>query len=196
MKRIAVALLFLAPLVASAHADDASKTAKVKELLTLLHIDQVQTQVEGNVNRQLQTLSTRQLGSTLTAEQQKQFGEMQAHVDGLVQQTLDWKTVGPDYVKLYSDTYTEPEIDSVLAFYKSPAGQTWLTKSPELSTKTQTLTQQRMAAIEPQVRQTFTDFVKQATPATPAAAPTLKTLPPVTAPPAASPAPATNAPPK
>ncbi|GAC1355247.1 MAG: hypothetical protein NVSMB3_00160 [Acidobacteriaceae bacterium] len=179
MKRIA-ALLFLLPLVpVAAHADEASKRAKVQELFTLLHVDQISTQIMGNLNRQLQGLSAHQFGATPTAEQQKQFGDFQNRISGLVQQTVGWKTVEPDFVKLYSDTYTEPEVDSFLTFYKSPAGQTMLSKSPEVASKSLALTQQRMATIEPQLRQMVAEFVKQTTPAS-TAPPTLNSLPPST----------------
>lgn len=179
MKRIVVSLLFLFPVAAVAHADDASKRTKVQELFVLLHVDQVSSQIMANFNRQMQGLSTHQFGATPTPEQQKQFGDLQTRVDGLVQQTIGWKVVEPDFVKLYSDTYTEPEVDSFLSFYKSPAGQTMLSKSPEVAGKSLALTQQRMSTIEPQLRQIVSDFVKQTTPAS-TAPPSLKSLPPST----------------
>jgi len=179
MKRIVVVLLFLLPLVTVAHADDSSKRVKVQELFTLLHVDQISAQIMANLNRQMQGLSVHQFGATPTAEQQKQFGDFQARVDGLVQQTVGWKTVEPDFLKLYSDTYTEPEVDSFLAFYKSPAGQTMLAKSPEVASKSLALTQQRMSTIEAQLRQMVADFVKQTTPAS-SAPPSLNSLPPST----------------
>ena len=100
---------------------------------------------------------------------------------------LRWKVIEPDYIKLYNDANTEPEIDSFLAYYKLPAGKTMLSKSPELSSKTLTIPQQHMASIEPQLHQMVTDFIKQTTPAA-STAPTLKSLPPSTSTP---PSPAT-----
>ncbi len=194
MKRIVVTLLFLLPLVSVAHADEASKRVKVQELFTLLHVDQISTQIMANLNRQMQSLSARQFGATPTAEQQKQFGEFQTRVDGLVQQTVGWKVVEPDFLKLYSDTYTEPEVDSFLSFYKSPAGQTMLNKSPEVASKSLTLTQQRMSTIEPQLRQIVADFVKQTTPAS-SAPPSLNSLPPSSSTPPIS-TPPSSTPPK
>lgn len=189
-KRIIVALLSFLPLTISAHADDASKRTKIEELLAILHIDNVSSQIMNNLGRQMQQLSTHQFGATPTADQQKQFDEFQTRVSGLVQQTIGWKVVEPDYVKLYSDAYTEPEIDSFLAFYKSPAGKTLLAKSPDLASKSMTLTQTHMATIEPQLRQMVTDFVKQTTPQT-TPAPSLNSLPPSTSVPPATTTPAT-----
>ena len=179
MKRIVVALLVLFSFHAVAHADDASKRTKIQELFTLLRIDQVSSQFMANINRQMQGLSAHQFGATPTPEQQKQFGDFQTRVTAVVQQAIGWKMLEPDYTKLYSDAYTEPEIDSILAFYRSPAGQTMLAKSPELSNKSLQITQQHMAPVEPQLRQMVADFVKQTTPAS-STAPSLNSLPPST----------------
>ena len=177
MKRIILALCLFLPLASLAHADEASKRVKIQELFTLLKVDQVSGQILSNLQRQMQGLSTHQFGATPTPEQQKQFSDLDGRVTGLVEQAIGWKVIEPDFIKLYSDTYTEPEVDSFLAFYKSPAGQTMLAKSPEVASKSLVLTQQRMATIEPQLRQMVTDFVKQTTPAA-SKPPTLNTLPP------------------
>ncbi len=195
MKRIIVALFSLLPLAVAAHADEASKRTKIEQLFTILHVDQVSSQIMGNLNRQMQGLSAHQFGATPTPDQQKQFDEFQIKVSGLVQQTVGWKVIEPDFVKIYSDAYTEPEIDSFLTFYRSPAGQTMLSKSPELATKSLAITQQRMSPIEPQLRQMVTDFVKQTTPAT-NAPPSLNSLPPSSSvPPSSSIPPSSSVPP-
>lgn len=187
-KRVLAVLLFALPLSVPGHADDASKRAKIEELFTILHVDQVSSQILSNLNRQMQGLSQHQFGPTPTPDQQKQFDEFQIKVSGLVQQTVGWKVLEPDFLKIYSDAYTEPEIDSFLAFYKSPAGKTMLAKSPDLATKSMGITQQHMATIEPQLREMVTDFVKQTAPAARTAPPTLNSLPPSTSvpPPATS----------
>lgn len=196
MKRIAVALLLLLSLTPFAHADDATKRTKVEELFTLLHIDQTSTQIMANINRQMQGLSTHQFGATPTPDQQKQFSDLQTRVTNVVQQTIGWKVIEPDFIKLYTDAYTEPEIDSILAFYRSPAGQAMLTKSPELSSKSLAITQQRMTPVEPQLRQMVADFIKQTTPASPAP-PSLNSLPPSNSvPPATSTPPSSSTTPK
>ena len=37
--------------------------------------------------------------------------------------------MGPDLVKLYSDAYSENELDGILAFYRTPAGRAMLAKN-------------------------------------------------------------------
>jgi hypothetical protein len=154
---LALALLFsFAP--AAAHADETTKRAKVEQLLTLLKVDQLSDNVMNNLKRQVDAVGARAAGPSSTPEQKKDFQDFQNSVTALVQKTIAWPVIKPDYIKLYSDSYTEPEIDAILTFYHSPAGQALLTKSPEVTTKSIAITQQHMQPIEPQLRQMAQDF--------------------------------------
>jgi hypothetical protein len=46
---------------------------------------------------------------------------MQERLTALVAEHLN--KAKPALVKIYADTYTEEELDGILAFYKSPAGE-------------------------------------------------------------------------
>ena len=162
-------------LAVPAHADDASKRTKVEQLLTIMKLNALPDQILGDVKNQTQTLSQRQFGPNPTPDQQKQVADFQTKITTLVSDSVGWKVMQPDFVKLYSDTYTEPEIDGILSFYKSPVGQSMLAKAPELSQKSQEIARQRMATIQPQLRQAVQDFVKQAQASAPAASPSSTT---------------------
>jgi hypothetical protein len=117
--------------VFGAHADDASKTAKVEELFKVAHIDQLSTQVMQQTFDQINSGMTQQMmGIKLTPEQQKRADEFSTKVQKLIADGLGWKNLEPGYAKLYEATYTENEIDGILAFYKSPSGQAMVEKSP------------------------------------------------------------------
>ena len=55
-------------------------------------------------------------------------------------------------VTLYVSTYSEPEIDGILAFYKSPAGTAMLAKTPELATRSLAISQDRMKVLQPELQ--------------------------------------------
>ena len=165
-------------LVPAAHADDASKRTKAQELLRVMKVDGLSTQVMGSVAQQTQALAQHQFGPNPTPEQQKQLTDFQGKVSTLVGNAVGWKVMEPEFIKLYSDTYTEPELDGILAFYKSPVGQAMLTKAPELGQKSQGIVQQRIAAAQPQLRQTVQDFIKATQPAQPATGAGSTTTPP------------------
>jgi hypothetical protein len=65
-------------------------------------------------------------GVTLTPEQTKESEELQGKLATILASALSWEKLKPIYVKLYADTYTEQEMDGIIAFYKSPAGEAML----------------------------------------------------------------------
>ncbi len=44
-----------------------------------------------------------------------------------------WQKIKPDFVKAYSEVYTEEELSGIIAFYNSPVGQALLTKGAEVA---------------------------------------------------------------
>jgi hypothetical protein len=70
----------------------------------------------------------------------------------VVDQSFSWPVLEPAYVKLYGDTYTEAELDGILAFYKSPAGQAMLTRTPELSAGVMQIVHSHMGDFQPKMQ--------------------------------------------
>lgn len=44
-----------------------------------------------------------------------------------------WLKLKPKYVKAYAEVYSADELRALITFFKSPAGQTYLEKTPELN---------------------------------------------------------------
>ena len=165
MKRTFLSLALLLPLTAAAHADDASKRAKITELLTVMKVDQVGKQITDGAGRQAEQIGKRQFGAAETPDQQKQVEELHQQVLAVLTPAVDWKTLQPEYVTLYNATYTEPEIDSILAFYKSPGGQALLNKGQEVGQKSGQIIQTHIGPVQPQLQQIVQNFIAKSTPA-------------------------------
>ncbi|HEY4010419.1 MAG TPA: DUF2059 domain-containing protein [Acidobacteriaceae bacterium] len=165
MKRyLAVLLIVLAVGCSTARADDASKRAKAEQLFTLLHMEWMMNQLMTGVMKQVQQITDSMPGADhATPQQQKQITAFQQRVLELVTNRIGWKALEPDFVTLYANTYTEEELDGILAFYKSPVGQKMLEKTPELMAKSTEISQQKMQALEPELEQMVQDFMKQMT---------------------------------
>lgn len=58
----------------------------------------------------------------------------------------------PALAKVYTDTYTEEEIDGILAFYKSSAGRAFLQKMPEVMQRLMPVMMQMMGDLQPQMK--------------------------------------------
>ena len=157
--------LFALTTVPAAHADDASKRTKIAELLTVLKVNQVPDQILAGANQQADALGHREFGATETPDQQKQVADLRQKVSALISSAVDWKTIEPDFVTAYAAVYSEPEIDGILTFYKSPSGQALLKNGPDLGQKSSQIVQGRMSSIQPQLREIVQSFNQKNAPA-------------------------------
>jgi len=162
MKRAVCLLLFVSGVgVHLAQGDSISKTRKVREMLAALRMEEMATRLEQAQEMQIQAMSKQQLaGVTLDADQQKAYDEFHQNVVDLIRASMSWKVLEPDFVKMYSDAYSEEEIDGILAFYRTSAGRAMLAKTPELTEKSITISQQRMAAVSPKIQTLIDKFMR------------------------------------
>jgi hypothetical protein len=71
----------------------------------------------------------------LPPEGQAAGAEIEAKVGALIDTRLSWDQLKPEFAKLYSDSFTEEELDGLLAFGKTPTGAASLAKMPGLLQK-------------------------------------------------------------
>ena len=67
---------------------------------------------------------------------------------------MTWDAMQPELVKMYTTTFTEPELKQMAVFYGSPAGQKALEKMPEMM--------QRLAMAGAQIAQPHSDELRAA----------------------------------
>lgn len=161
--KLALLLLTISCIPSFAHADDVSKMAKIREFFKVAKLDQLSAQTMQRVADQAKSGMVQQmLGVKLTAEQQQKADEMNDKLMKILSGALDWNVLEPEYAKIYSDAYTEQQIDDLLAFYKSPTGQVMVEKTPILMQQANTIVQQRMATVMPQLQQLLMDYMSNA----------------------------------
>lgn len=164
MKRILAVALFFVIFPLSSRADEASKRAKIQEVFDLLHMDKLTQQLMDAAVAQSKTLTSGMIGTSLDASTQQKLDRFQSKILTLVTSQVGWQAMEPQYVDLYANTFTEAQIDDLLAFYKSPTGQVVIEKMPELTRNCMQLAQQKMIAIQPQLKQLIRDFAKEVAP--------------------------------
>jgi len=146
----------------SAHADDATKRQKIQEYFKLIQIDRSMQQVMSRQIDQAQQLVRGMFpGAKFTPEQQKDMDDFLKRVLAISQESLSWQKLQPEFVDMYASTYSEPEMDGILAFYRSPVGQEMVAKQPEILNKSQALTQEHMKEIQPKLRDAIMQFGQQ-----------------------------------
>lgn len=67
----------------------------------------------------------------------------------------------PDYIRLYDETFSSEEVDGILAFYKSSVGQSYLSKTPVLTSKTMELAQRTLGDFMPQMMTMTADWANE-----------------------------------
>ena len=147
-KRVALFTSGLMLAASWAGAQDSSKEAKIERLLAL-------TNAEATVNQmfdQMKNMMASQVQPGATPEQQAQAQQIQGKILDLVKSRMNWDTMRPAYVKIYSETFSDEEIDGMLAFYQSPAGRAMLEKMPLLLPKVMALAQAQMGDLTPEIQ--------------------------------------------
>lgn len=151
--------LFAAPL--AAHADDASKRAKVDEMFSILHLDRVMQQMTSGAQQQARANMNAQLSSSDAATRAK-AEEFLNKVFTLINQQLSWQSLEPEMAKIYSDNFTEAQIDDILKFYKSPTGRAMVEKMPQLTNQSMGIAQKRMMDLQPKMKELADQYASQA----------------------------------
>jgi hypothetical protein len=182
MKNLSLALLLSLSISTLAHADDASKRAKAEELIQVTKLSQVMDQVTNQMTARMKTVAAQQSANrSFTPAQQKLITDYVDQIQSITQGAVSWEKIKPTVVEVYAETYTDQELNGILAFYRSPAGQALISKSPQLMNRTMQLVQTQMGQVQPQILQANADFTRK-----------MKELGPVPSPsaPVAAPAPA------
>lgn len=177
--RILLVLFLVAPVAVHAQgtATSSSKQAKVEELLQLTHMDHLMSQMIDQMTARMKASADQQAANmNFTPEQKTIYDDYQQKLNQLLAGYLNWDKMKPVMVQVYSDTYTDDELNGILNFYRSPAGQAMVAKSPQLMTKTMSAMMQQMGTLQPQVQQLSKEFAEKmqqssATPSTPDTAP-------------------------
>jgi hypothetical protein len=110
-----------------ASGQELTKEAKIERILAL------ESANNANVD-QMKSLFASTIPTGMAPEQQAKVQETQRRMLESVKTLLD--KIRPQLVKLYGETFSAEEIDSILAFYQSPAGHALLDKRPVIMSKT------------------------------------------------------------
>jgi len=152
--KIPSTLLLLAVLTFSLSTPAAPPSDQsINQLLQLTKVDKlvdsVFTQMDGMMKASLQQATK---GKPLRAEEQAVLDRRQAKMAGLMKEELSWNKMKDLYVQAYRETFSQEEIDGLIAFYRTPVGRALVSKQPELTKRTMTIMQQRLAPMRQRIQ--------------------------------------------
>jgi uncharacterized protein len=153
-----VLVLFTLLLATTARADDASKAAKIEEMLKLTHVDQLMEQMMAQMQPMMEA-QFKKIG--LPDDARPAMEEFQKRMTEWMTGKMGYDKLKPIYVKIYAETLTEEEIDGAIAYYRTPAGQSLLKKMPLLMQKSMTYVQDMMGDVIPEMAKIGEDIEKK-----------------------------------
>ena len=156
MKTFICSLLLIAMpgLAQAAPPSDAS----IARLLELAQTRQLVEQIRGQVQDSFKPMVDQAMaGRTLTPEQKKRsdemVGKMAKKMDEILADELSWPMLEEFYTMVYRESFTQEEIDGLIAFYDSPAGRAFVAKMPLVTQRSMQFMQQRMGPMMQRIQQ-------------------------------------------
>lgn len=163
-------LLILTLCASFVHAADNPSTtpsappteASIKQLLEVAQahklVDSVMMQMD---NLMQQTIAQATKGQKISPKIQQDIDQRRAELLVMMKELLDWKKLEPMYVRIYQKTFTQPEVDGMIAFYKTPAGQAVMSKMPAAMQNTIDEMQSAMGPVMQKMQQMQQDVVAE-----------------------------------
>jgi hypothetical protein len=147
------ALIFLIAFAAftihppSARADDeASHKAAADELLQVIHSENSLDRVSKQMSLSAERMTMPGANSATPPEVAAYRESVRQQCADIIKEQLDWAKLEPEVARLYADTFTEPELRTLIEFYKTPVGQKLVSTQTDLAGKVTVLTQQKVRA--------------------------------------------------
>jgi hypothetical protein len=160
MKNAAFGVIFLCSVVAARAVPPSDesilKMMNVLQLQTTL--DQMVAQLDAGMKAGLKQLME---GTEMTPLQTAQLGQLQTRMSATIRDELAFAKVKDVYLQVYRETFTQDEVNSINAFYSSPAGKAMVEKIPLATKKAGPLLQARMGPIIQKIKAMQLQFVKE-----------------------------------
>jgi len=157
LARLLLVTLLLVP-TASFAAGDSDARQAAEELLTLTNVEGMLAGVRAQTGR---AIATRIDSLSLSESQRAAATRLQENIRILLADKLSFAKMKESYVNAYTEVFTADELNALAAFYKTPLGQTFVKKLPELTTRMMDISQRRVAQLEPEIRKLTDEFAAE-----------------------------------
>ncbi len=162
MKRIFLAVICIVMLTSTvATADQAGEKKAVLKMLEITNARNMSVQImksmEAMMDRQFQTETVK-----LSPKGQEALMAIRKDTVKWLQENFSWDQMKDMYVDIYTQVFTEDEINQLVQFYQSPLGKKMLAKMPELIRltfeKSQALVQKKMPLFQEKLQKSLSNL--------------------------------------
>lgn len=151
-------LLALLPVSVPATETAASKREIVEEMLVLMDVDAMVDTIYTQMDQMMQGMG-REMG--ITPEDQPLFDKYSAKMTAIMRSEVSWQKMKEPIIAVYQNYFTTQELADMLAFYKSPSGQSMLKKMPEVMKASMVVSQDMMKTVIPQLQQLSQELAEE-----------------------------------
>ncbi len=160
MKTLLVSIAIVVVCVVSpvSYADESSQKMIAEDLLRTMKIDETAKPVFNEIRLMME----RQFVETGAPEEMRPvLNKYLNRLFSIIEQHLSWQNTKDDMISIYARSFTEDELKGMLEFYKSPAGQAVIDKTPAILQMTMAVTQKRMPEVRAQVNKIGNEMVEE-----------------------------------
>lgn len=151
----------IALLASSVHAAPV-QDASVEKLLKLTDAKKIHDSVMSDSDAMVDsTLKPMLMSEKQTPEQKAFVDSFLAKYKKIIRDELSWEKMVPAYVQIYRQTFTEKELNELIAFYESPTGKMYIRKMPLILEKTSGMMQQKMVTILTKMNAILTETMNE-----------------------------------
>lgn len=146
----------------SAAPDKAPSDASLKQLIEIMHarqlLDAMMSHLDATMKNIMQQVTQ---GQPAPPAVQKTFEKARSDVIATVKQEYTWEKMEPLYLRAYRRSLTQEEVDGMIAFHKTPAGQAFINKMPSIMQNAMNETMQMMGPIMERLQRMQQDMTAQ-----------------------------------
>ncbi len=160
-------LLFLVSLAVAGLAHAATPSAEsVATLLNVMHAEELVRASSDNVERMMrQAVAQATAGKPMSDSQRRTLDGFIVKYSATVRDEMSWDKVEPLYAQIYMESFTQEDIDGLIAFYRSPTGQAYVAKMPAVMAKVTGVLQQQIARMLSKMQADMRQAIRDAQPA-------------------------------
>jgi uncharacterized protein len=143
-------------------ADAPPSEASIRQLLDVMQSHKLVDGMAAEVKNLMLTSAARANGSSAPDPgEQKIIADNVSKLTDLLTQQMSWPQLEPAIIGIYQKSFSQKEVDGLLAFYQSPTGQALIQKMPDIMHQSIMMGQARMRAVLPQVQQINAQMLKE-----------------------------------
>jgi hypothetical protein len=133
---------------ASPDAVAAPSPESVKRLLAALGLEKNLTNLHSHLDNQVKNwIASATRGVIPSKEDKAALDAWHDKVFGEAKETLSWVSMQEMYVEIYTQNFTQADIDDLIAFYESPTGKVWATKQVSVGQQAQMSMSKRIGPV-------------------------------------------------